>query len=259
MKLLTVCSAVVLLLGAIMLPKGEAKPPEDLVLYLSFDEVKGKTVVDLSIYGNDAEMKGDAKISPDGKFEKAIELDGVGDYLVVKNHPSLQLTTAITISCWVKITGGPTDRQSAVEKEPAWQPGEYNLIPVYDGGVLFQANDLPDNCDDEGSVGNVKDGKWHFVAGTWDGKVIKTYIDGEVVGKRECSGKLEKGSGDLFIGSRGGTSRFLWGFIDEVKIYSRALSDDEVKADMENPRHNVTPVEPLDKLAVIWGSLKRPR
>ncbi|MCD6505923.1 LamG domain-containing protein [Candidatus Poribacteria bacterium] len=245
-----------LLLGAVLYPGVEAKPPKDLVLYLSFDEVKGKTVIDLSSYGNDAEMKGDVKIS-EGKFGKAVELDGTDDYLVVKNHPSLQLTTAITISCWVKITGGPNDRQSAVEKEPAWQAGEYNLIPVYDGAVLFQANDLPDHCDDEGAVGNVKDGKWHFVAGTWDGKVIRTYIDGDMVGERECAGKLEKGSGDLFIGSRGGTSRFLWGLIDEVKIYSRALSKEEIKADMENPRHNVAPVQPSGKLALTWGRLKR--
>jgi len=40
-------------------------------------------------------------------------------------------------------------------------------------------------------------------------------------------------------------------------MYSRALSKDEVKADMKNPRHNVAPVQPSGKLALTWGRLKR--
>jgi len=253
------CSLILLALsiGAtfIVSIKSWAKPPEEMVLYLSFDEENGNIVEDLSIYKNNAEIKGNPK-RVKGRFGMALELNGSNDYLVVKNAPSLQLTEALTISCWVKITGGGA-QQSAVEKEPAWQAGEYNLIPVYNGLVLLQMYDLPDDCDDEGAMGSVKDNNWHYVVGTWDGKAVYTYIDGELNSKRDCGGgKLEKGSGDLYIGSRGGTERFLMGLIDEVKIYNRALSNDEIKDDMTNPRYNLSVDELAEKLSVLWGSLK---
>ncbi|MBC8233198.1 LamG domain-containing protein [bacterium] len=246
-------SPSVILMFLMLISISEAQIPEDMVLYLPLDEGEGKVAVDLSIHHNNAEIKGNPKWV-EGPFGMALQLGGASDHLVVKNSPSLQLTDALTISCWVQVTGAG-DLQSGVEKEPGWQVGEYNLMPVYNGLIQLQMFDLPEGCDDEGQTGNIKDSKWHYITGAWDGDVITLYLDGEPIADRDCSGKLAKGSGDLYIGTRGGNDRFLQGMIDEIKIYGRGLSSDEIQADMADPRHNLA-VLLGDKLPVLWGKLK---
>jgi len=82
-------------------------------------------------------------------------------------------------------------------------------------------------------------------------------LDGEPIADRNCEGKLVQGSGDLYIGARGGNDRFLQGMIDEIKIYGRGLSADEIQADMVDPRHNLAVFFTSEKLPVLWGKLKK--
>lgn len=228
---------------------------KSVVLYLPFDENKGNVTKDISGNGNDAEFRGKPKWAPAGKFGSAIEF-GTGNFLEVKNHPSLQLTTAMTIEIWSKILGDTGDNQSGVEKEPAWLTGEYNLLPVYAGGILLQIFDLPEPCNDE-AIGPsaILDKDWHFVVGTWDGKIIKMYLDGKKTNELPCVGALQKGNGFLYIGCRGGAGRWVNGFLDEVKMYNRALTEKEIRADMDDPRGNMA-VDPRHKLATSWGMIK---
>lgn len=224
-----------------------------MVLYLPLDENSGNIAYDLSKYKNDAFLKGKAKWAP-GKFNSGIEL-GVGNYLEVSDSDSLDITTSVTISCWAKIMGLTGAHQSGVEKGRAWSSGEYNLLPEYSGGVLLQMFDLPEECDDEAIGRSVADGEWHFITGTWDGKVIRIYVDAKESKSLPCPGELIPNNDPLFIGCRGGSERWLNGFIDEIKIYNRALSIEEIKRDMDDPRANLS-VAADRKLAVTWGGLK---
>ena len=231
---------------------GQAADPS-MVLYLPMDENEGDTAYDLSEYNNDATLKGKAKWTT-GKFESGVEL-GTSNYLEVKDSDSLDLTDALTISCWIKIMGVTGDHQSGIEKGAAWASGEYNLLPEYGGGVILQMFDLPEACNDDAIAGSVVDQEWHYITGAWDGKTIMIYIDGEESRTMACKGKLGTNNDSLYIGCRGGSQRWVNGFIDEIKIYNRALSVDEIKVDMETPRANLA-VDTIDKLAVTWGNLK---
>ncbi|MGB9595598.1 MAG: LamG domain-containing protein [Candidatus Poribacteria bacterium] len=224
-----------------------------LIMYLPLDENSGAIAKDLSPFKNNAEFKGKPTWVA-GKYNSGV-LISTGNWLEVKDADSLDLTTALTINCWVQIKGLTGDHQSAVEKGAAWGPGEYNLLPVYSGNVLLQMNDLPEECDDEAIGGKVDDGEWHHIAGTWDGKTIKTYIDGKESSSLPCAGTLEKNNDPLFIGCRGGSSRWMNGVIDEIKIYNRALTADEIKRDMENPQANLS-VTINGKLSITWGQIK---
>jgi len=231
---------------------GQAADPS-MVLYLPMDENEGDTAYDLSEYKNDAALKGKAKWAP-GKYESGVEL-GTSNYLEVKDSDSLDITDALTISCWVRIMGLTGDNQSGIEKGAAWAVGEYNLLPEYGGGVLLQIFDLPEACNDDAIAGSIVDQEWHYVTGTWDGKTIIIYIDGEESRTMACKGKLGTNNDSLYIGCRGGSGRWVDGFMDEIKIYNRALSVDEIKVDMETPRANLA-VDVVGKLAVTWGNLK---
>ncbi len=228
-----------------------------IVLYLPFDEGTGKTAKDVSDFGNHATIMGNgkAKWTAKGKDNSAIEFTS-GGYLVVADADSLDLTTAMTISMWAKLmvkTGECC--QGGIEKEPAWQAGEYNLLAEYNGGILLQMMELPDACNDDLIGPSIIDKTWHHVAGTWDGKMIRIYLDGEEVGEMPCKGKLSKGSGDLFIGCRGGSGRWTEGFLDEIKMYNRPLTEEEIVEDMKNPKHNLS-ISPADKVTTTWAIIK---
>ena len=86
--------------------------------------------------------------------------------------------------------------------------------------------------------------------------MIKVYSDGKLAKELPCKGAVEKGSGNLYIGSRGGSGRWIDGFLDEIKMYNRVLTQDEIIADMEDSMHNLA-VSPKDKVSTTWASLKK--
>jgi hypothetical protein len=227
-----------------------------IVLYLPFEEQTGKVAKDLSQFGHKAEFRKNTSWSKDGKQGGCIKL-GLGNWLEVKDHDSLDLTNKMTIMLWAKLMKQTGEVQSGVEKQPAWEAGEYNLLPEYGGGILLQANDWPDECDDEAIGGPpIIDKKWHHCAGTFDGKRIKIYSVGKLAKELPCKGAVEKGGGNLYIGSRGGSGRWIDGFLDEIKMYNRVLTQDEIIADMEDSMHNLA-VSPKDKVSTTWASLKK--
>lgn len=229
---------------------------EELVLHLTFDELKGDVAEDLSEFGNDATFKGNHKLV-DGKFGKAIELDGAS-WGEVEDDDSLHVVDGITVEFWANLlpsAGGPgSDVQTGVEKGNTWKAGLFTLAAWYRGGSLLQFFDLPDNCREHNIGDSIQDESWHFLAGTWDGTTIKLYIDGELNKELECKGKLTANNEPLYIGARGGNQRFVNGALDEIKIYNYALTQDELRADMENPQ--TADVLPQDKLTTTWARIK---
>jgi hypothetical protein len=234
---------------------------DSVVLYLTFDSDEGKAVKDISLHHNDGVTKGNPQ-KVEGIFGSALELNGTTDSIEIPHNESLNMTGAVTMEMWVNlVANGKTDNQVGMEKG-AWEPGEYSLYVFYVPGnaLALQFNDLPVACGDanSGNLGkNVKDGKWHHVAGTWDGKKISIYTDGTLDKAFECAGSLSKNTKSLYIGARTGDQRFLQGTVDEVRIYNRALSEAEIKKDMNT--FGGFSVSSLGKLAVCWGTLRSDR
>lgn len=224
---------------------------QELVLHLSFDALDGKVAKDRSEFGNDATFKGSPKLI-DGVFGKALEFDGKTSGQIA-DHASLDIVDEITIEFWAIVKGGEAI-QSGVEKGVAWVSGLYNLAALYNGGTILQFFDLPDACNDDNIGPSIQDGEWHFLAGTWDGKTILLYIDGELEAEMACKGELKPNNDPLFIGARGGSGRFLTGALDEIKMYNYALTKAELLKDMEEP---VTlHVDAQEKLTTVWARLK---
>lgn len=223
-----------------------------LIMFLKFDEGKGDKALDASGNGNNATLKGKAKFG-EGKYGTGLAL-GLNDFAFVAHADSLNLQS-MTLMTWTKITGLTGDNQSGIEKGPAWAQGEYNLLPVYGGSILLQIFDLPEACNDDLAAGQVTDGEWHHIAGTFDGKKIVIYKDGDEVGGGPCEGKLNANAEPLYIGSRGGSSRWTLGFYDDMKIYNRALTKAELRTAMQGTVD--LPVDPKDRATVKWAALKK--
>ncbi|HID57050.1 TPA: LamG domain-containing protein [Candidatus Poribacteria bacterium] len=102
-------------------------------------------------------------------------------------------------------------------------------------------------------------GEWHHVAGVYDGKEIAIYIDGEKVAHMDATGEMTPSAGPLFIGAKwndpGHPGDYWKGVLDEIAIFNRGLTGDEIKEVMEGIG-KVFAVNPQGKIAVSWGEIK---
>jgi hypothetical protein len=225
-------------------PSGPAHPshksggtpgPGGLVLYLPFDKPDENGVVrDESGAGNDGQVSG-AQWVPGGKFGGAYQfhITNLTDRIVVPNSDTLN-PDYITIAAWVKTADRDGFWNRIVDKHYA------NGYCLGLGGDFYgkaRRGKLEFECSG-GSVETARllaDNQWHHVAATFDGKEIRSYLDGSGPARATKSPVLKKNKWDLCIGNtviEYTTQDFLAfdGVIDEVRIYNRALSPDEIKA-----------------------------
>jgi hypothetical protein len=75
---------------------------------------------------------------------------------------------------------------------------------------------------------------WHHLAGVYNGRAIKLFADGVLVGERSGSGALQTNNVTVTIGRlSGGAPRFR-GIVDEVRVSNKARSDDWIKTEYQN-------------------------
>lgn len=229
----------------------------DLLIYYSFDEDE-KEVTDDSGNGFDGEISG-AEWSKEGKLGGAMEFDGGS---AIKSPPEVPgLTdlelTEMTVEHWVMlsaITGDTQQVWEALNAAGAW-PAETFIEGA--GEMVFYIYDTK-NTEHRTAIPQLPVKKWVHIAGTYDGKVQKSYFNGKVVAEEAWSGKFTifaAPTGAIVLGKDNEADiQHLNGFIDEFAFYTRALSEDEIKADMNNGV--LFAVDPREKLSTTWANIK---
>lgn len=135
----------------------------------------------------------------------------------------------ITVECLVKYTGGV----NIVSKHTA--PGNLNYLlrigtfEISTGTNTNYTFHLMTNP----FAGNMVTGRWYHIAGTYDGATIKYYVNGCLVISQAATGNLLQSNLDTGIGNRTTTpTEQFYGEIDELKIWSVARTEAEIKANM---------------------------
>ena len=198
-----------------------------LVLYLPFEEGKGSATLDWSGNDNSGIIKGATWTN--GKIGKALSFDGTDDYVDCGNDSSLNITDAITIGVWVYY-----------KKKPGKWPAFVSKWNNYKGYMLWQRANLNIAFGVWDEAGNgyyageitLTEG-WHHLVGVYDPSLssdnVKLYVDGKQIGETaDFTGKISISDYPLYIGCVSG--QYFSGIIDEVRIYNRALSPEEIKA-----------------------------
>lgn len=239
---------------------GANRLEDSLILYMSFDTIDGEEVIDHSKYGNHGEVMGDPK-HVKGEFGKALQLNGEEDYIEIPHDKSLTVTTEVTVMIWINI-----GRHSGPEG------GNWQGITAKGNGPRSYSfyTHLPSQClhlsigPAGGFGGSVCDkpinlNEWTHVVAQLDNGTHRYYINGEMV--KEIGGKVDAlGNADtepVAVGSAGpGNIRYLLGMIDEVRIWNRALTEDEVNDHKEKGHFEIFAVDPRQKLTTMWGALK---
>jgi hypothetical protein len=168
----------------------------------------------------------------EGSGQTVHDLSGKG------NHGTLGSTALepqnITVSTWVRSAGSPGTNRYIIGKGAGnCDAASYGLYTTYSGGLRFYIYDTTRHERYSGLADPdvIWNGKWHHVAGTWDGLSAKLFIDGKLVpGQVETGGVIDyepPTTGDTGIGGFLGTCDLYYtGDVDDVAIFSQALPVD---------------------------------
>jgi hypothetical protein len=193
-----------------------------MVSYWNFDEGSGTTAYD-SVGCNDGTIYGATWANG------ALEFDGVDDYVEVPDDASLDITNEITVGVWVKNTG--TGNQVVVDKRQITRnpPGWWRISIGSDGSPSFQVSkdDVWRALTWESSI---RDDTWHHVVGVMNGD-LQIYVDGVLrrYGSNNVVVTMTPNNAPLVIGKNIGDEAIFNGTIDEIVIFNRALSADEIQ------------------------------
>ena len=187
-------------------------------LLMHFDDGK-LPPADSSDFKNDSMTIGGAVIKDDGKFGKAIYMDGDWDFVRFEDDGSLSPGDQITFEAWLKplAIDGIREILSKPIMKPPWN--QYHL-EIRDGKVIAAVSTASKHLSVR-SDHAIAVGEWTHTAGAYDGKTLRLYVNG-IVQSQTTSGQgpLVDSGEPLTIGVWGGSNYFFKGFIDEVRISS---------------------------------------
>ena len=239
----------------------EALDP-DLVVYFDYEDFKGKTVLEKSGRGYDGEINGDITQSDDGKFGKAGHFEA-GSFLDLDGanvNPDDIPTEGMSVVAWINVesisdmaifNARAADGTWLVHPE-ARGDGNYRWLNrgPNPGRTIFDIR-----------AGENKADQWQHYAGTYsraDAKAV-LYINGKQVG--EEASRLDTPIADNWgqgarVGFNIDNKRPFTGLMDELNVWKRGLTEEEVNMIMSDGVDAFLAVEAEGKLATTWGKLK---
>ena len=186
----------------------------------------GSKWLDCSRYRNNGTIVG--AILKQGRYGPALRFDGVDDYVNCGNDASLNPTDAITVETWFKLdiaTEGETSYIPIIRRSSAYllrrddeASGGYLSFFIHDGTSW-----------EPRAVSGVQptSGVWYHVVGTYDRQHVKIYVNGKLEGLSARIGAIQSSAENTIVGFW--NNEYFPGLIDEVRIYNRALSAEEIK------------------------------
>jgi HEAT repeat protein len=201
----------------------------DLAAYWKFDETSGTKAIDSSGNGNDGTLVGDPKWVA-GRFGGALEFDG-NDYVDCGLAPEFDITDFITFTYWIKVVEFDKAWNTVLSKgDDSWRSSRARRNNFMEAAVTGTTGDYTDG------VTPVDDDQWHHVGFVYDGRRNYLYVDGELDASEPSTGKINVSSYPLWIGENSQFPGSCWnGLIDDVRLYSRALTDMEIREVMAGP------------------------
>jgi hypothetical protein len=184
-----------------------------------------------SVGSNSGTLFGNAAFVP-GFVRQAIALDGTNGYMQVPDAPSLNPPFALSIEAWFYLVSfSGTGPRYLVCKDDDGSNREYliNLVPGPSGQPVCRAHvGLPGGYTYITGTNAIQFGTWTHVAETYDGAVLRLYVNGSLDSSLVATGGVKNTTQTLRLG-RGTPGYFFNGLIDEVSLYNRALSSAEIQ------------------------------
>ena len=227
-----------------------------LMLYFTFDEDDGGKVKDVSGNNIEGTLEG-AVWSKNGKIGGAVHLEDSEKFVEVDAIPELDITDELTIQGWFFPEESQGD-SNLMGRRSAANVGGYCLqwSAQFTGAPQIETWINIGGWQGSRNKQTIKPKleQWHHVSSTYDGDMIRQYIDGKLDVEFGPAGDINSIDVVFRIGKAQTGLAGMVGLVDEVAIYDRALTVEEINQDMENGVFFA--VSPGDKLATTWGKLK---
>jgi PKD repeat protein len=223
-----------------------------LVAAYGFEETSGTTATDASGKGNNGTIN-EAIRTTSGRYGKALDFDGVNDWVTINDSASLDFSTGMTLEAWVYPTSQSNGPNTVILKEA---PGA-EVYSLYSEEEL----NLPASYFNDGSYRSVTGpnrlpaNTWTHLVAIYDGQYQRLYVNGVEVAKNAATTPIQQSSGVLRIGGNSVWGEYFDGYIDEVRIYNRALTATEVSNNMRTPISTVSAAS--TPLQFIMGDMNK--
>ena len=188
-----------------------------LVSWWRMDDFSSSTVFDY-MGRNNGTVAGNVTQNNSGYFGKSFSFDGVNGYVSAGNGVSLNYTSAVTLSAWIKTS--QSSSYAGIISTQYSSPYKGYALTINNGNVSVNVDSGWQNCN------NINNSQWHHISVSHNSSSSLVYIDGLLA--CSYSGKTNYGiSSNLRIGRHSTTFN---GSIDDVMIFNRSLSANEVLA-----------------------------
>ncbi|MBV8881550.1 MAG: LamG domain-containing protein [Planctomycetaceae bacterium] len=212
----------------------EVLPPDpDLVAWWTFEDGGGAAAADATGKGHDAKVEGPVQWV-DGRIGGAVRFTAPGQALRVEHADDLSFPGDLTLALWMKKEGEAGDWSCLLGKGEK-QQRNYCLWLEPNSRVVMLQQYGPAGIQGLKAKDAVPDGTWTHVAATVEGNRATIYVNGANAGEQTRGGAASVVPYPVGMGwgCEHGTYR---GCLDDVRIYRRALSADEIRGLVEQAR-----------------------
>jgi hypothetical protein len=215
-----------------------------LVSYWTFDkkDINGKTLKD-AWGNNDGTIQGNPA-TVTGKIGDGMKFNGVDDQIVVKSSANLTIVDEITVCAWINWNG--ETGIIASKREPLG----YQFAAIKDKTIQLCSPE----CIYSDPVLSANEWTYISVTRSKDNKVL-FYKNGAPAGSKTTAQAWVKNDVDLIIAAWSGAGYKYAGILDELCIYNRALSANEIASNFVSK--GLAVVNSEQKLSITWGEIKK--
>ncbi len=201
-----------------------------LVGYWDFEEGSGTTAKDRTGNGLNGTIS-NAAYTAGRVGSYALNFNGSNSFVEVLNS-ALLVPSTISISLWFKASSSQVTHADLLDK------GHGSGSTPYYGGYVFQYDGDGSSISTiygngsnfyGASTGmNDKDNQWHHLVAVLGASEISVYQDGFLISKTAGAGPLVQNDANLYFGRHRTVGRYFNGALDDIRIYSGALTQTEV-------------------------------
>lgn len=200
-----------------------------LVGHWKFDEGTGTTAYDETANNNDGTITGATWTT--GKFGSALAFDGDGDYVSFPGQQHIPDGSPFTIAAWVYWTAAPFGRSHVYGRNSNTVDSQTGLY-MYDSGD-FRLQVSNGSARQVVVLQTVQQNQWVHVVGVYDGSTIQGFTNGVASSPVSVtlSGTVPNISAGIYgdVINRAYLDRYFTGKVDEVMVYGRALTEQEIQ------------------------------
>ena len=205
---------------------------EGLVSYWKFDEGSGTIAGDYT-GPNQGDISGATWTT--GEVDGALSFDGMDDYIEIPDAANLDITGDIALEAWINVAAPGSNYDGIITKSSGGEATQsvYALMQSAGSNAYYFAASDGSTIHSTGNTAALSTGTWHHLVGVKNSTHVSIFVDGVLANSKEAVFAMHTNNEPVRIG-RLARYGYFSGKIDEVAIYNRALTAEEIQQHYQN-------------------------